>query len=184
MSGRSAPIPPQSSMPSRNACSFPFRSNRRVNSSRKGVTVSSFPASNTPFGTDPDWNAAQDEQVGQYIDDVGARRLAPDPNRQTLAAELAENVEHVYGPAAIGQVMDEDGGPGMVHPLGARPDTGSVVQPETTSLRLSGWRTQPLPPPQALDRLVIDPPADISQQGGDPPARDYRRRSLRRRNDL
>ncbi len=34
--------------------------------------------------------------------------------------------------------------------------------------RLLRWHFQPLTPPQTLDALVVDLPARISQQGGDP----------------
>ena len=55
----------------------------------------------------------------------------------------------------------------MVRPLGAQPDAGAVVQPQTVPLRLFGGHLQPLAPPQALDPLVVDLPAGIAQQGRD-----------------
>lgn len=57
----------------------------------------------------------------------------------------------------------------MVRPLGAQPDAGAVVQPQTAPLRLFAGHLQPLAPPQALDPLVVDLPAGVAQQGGDPP---------------
>ena len=57
----------------------------------------------------------------------------------------------------------------MVRPIGAQPDAGAVVEPQTASLRLFGGHLQPLAPPQALDPLVVDLPAGVAQQGGDPP---------------
>ena len=55
----------------------------------------------------------------------------------------------------------------MVRPIGAQPDTGAVVEPQTPSLGLFLGHLQPLAPPQALDPLVVDLPAGIAQQGRD-----------------
>ena len=57
----------------------------------------------------------------------------------------------------------------MVRPLGAQADAGAVVQPQTAPLRLFLGHLQPLAPPQAQGTLVIDLPAGIAQQSGDPP---------------
>ena len=63
----------------------------------------------------------------------------------------------------MGPVMHEVIGPDMVGPLGAQPDAGAVVQPETAPLRLLAGHLQPLAPPQALDPLVVDLPADAGR---------------------
>ena len=57
----------------------------------------------------------------------------------------------------------------MVGPLGTQPNTGSVVEPQTSPLRLFAGHLQPLAPPDPLDPLVVDLPAGVAQQGGDPP---------------
>ena len=68
----------------------------------------------------------------------------------------------------MGPVMHEVIGPDMVGPLGTQPDAGAVVEPEPAPLRLLAGHLQPLAPPQALDPLVVDQPAGVAQQGGDP----------------
>ena len=68
----------------------------------------------------------------------------------------------------MGPVMHEVIGPDMVGPLCAQPDAGAVVEPQTAPLRLLAGHLQPLAPPQALDPLVVDQPAGVAQQGGDP----------------
>ena len=120
-------------------------------------------------GADPGRNAAQDEQVGQDVDDVDRGELAPDPDGQALAGELVQDIEHAEGPAVICPVMDEVVGPDMVRPIGAQPDAGAVVEPQTPSLGLFLGHLQPLAPPQAQGTLVVDLPAGVAQQGGDPP---------------
>ena len=74
-------------------------------------------------------DAAQDEQVGQHVDNIRRGELAPDPDGQALAGELVQDVEHAEGPAVICPVMDEVVGPDVVRPLGAQPDAGAVVEP-------------------------------------------------------
>src|SRR3712207_7072002 len=39
-------------------------------------------------------HAAQDEQVGQHVDDVAGLELAPDPDGQALVGELVDHVQH------------------------------------------------------------------------------------------
>ena len=68
----------------------------------------------------------------------------------------------------MGPVMHEVIGPYVVGPLGAQPDARTVVQPQTSPLRLFAGHLQPIAPPQALDPLVVDLPAGVAQQGGDP----------------
>jgi len=59
--------------------------------------------------------------------------------------------------------MDKIIRPDVVTVLWPQPYAGSVVQPETSFLRLFHWHFQPLTPPQAFNALVIDLPAGISQ---------------------
>ena len=58
--------------------------------------------------------------------------------------------------------------PDVVAILRAQPDTGAVIQPEPSLLRLLHWHLQPLSPPYALDPLVVRLPARMSQKSGDP----------------
>ncbi len=88
---------------------------------------------------------------------------------QALTRALVQDVEGSKGPPLMGPVMNEVVGRDMVRVLGAQPDTGSVVQPQTSPLRVFAGHLQPLAPPQALDPLVVDRPAGGAQQGRDPP---------------
>ena len=106
-------------------------------------------------------HAAQDKQVRQGVDDVGRVELAIDADRQALPGEL-NDVEHAELPAIVGPTLDEVIGPDMVGVLRSKPDTRSVIQPETSSLRLL------LPSPDALDALGIHCPALGAQHRGDP----------------
>lgn len=111
---------------------------------------------------------AQDEQVRQDIDDVGRVELAIDPDRQTLPGELVDDVEHAELPAIVRSALDEVIGPDMVGVLRPKPDARSVIQPETSSLRLLLGNLQPLPPPDALDAFGVHRPALGSQHRRDP----------------
>ena len=56
----------------------------------------------------------------------------------------------------------------MIAMLGPKADTGAFTKPEPSLLRLPGRDLQPLAPPDPLDPLVVDQPAGLAQQGGDP----------------
>ena len=55
----------------------------------------------------------------------------------------------------------------MVWPLGPQPDARSVREPEPPAFGLFGGNFQPLAPPNPFDPLVVDLPADVTQQGRD-----------------
>ena len=114
-------------------------------------------------------HAAQDEQVRQDVDDVGRVQLAVDPDRQALAGELVDDVEHAELPPVVGPVLDEVVGPDVVRVLRPQTDARSVVQPEPALLRLPGRHLQPLPPPDPLDPLDVHRPAGLPQHRRDPP---------------
>lgn len=109
-------------------------------------------------------HAAQNEEIGQDVDDVGGVELAIDADRQRLMRELVDHVEHAILPSLMGSVLDEVVGPDMVGPLGAQPDARSVIEPKPASPGLFGWNLQPLLPPDALDPLVVDHPARLAAQ--------------------
>ena len=113
-------------------------------------------------------DAAQDEQVGQHIDDVGRRKPPPNPDCQALARELVEDIDCAKRPPVVGPVMNEVVGPDVVSPLRAQLDTRSVVEPQTTPFRLVSGHLQPLAPPQPLNPLVVDLPAPLAQQRCNP----------------
>ena len=113
-------------------------------------------------------HAAQDEEVGQDVDDVGGFELPVDPDRQAFPRELVDDIQHAVLPSVMGAILDEVVGPDMVGPLGPQTDAGPVAQPEPAAFRLPGWDLQPLLPPDPLDPLVVDHPARrAAQQGGD-----------------
>src|SRR5690606_29115623 len=119
-------------------------------------------------GTDMAGHTAQDEQVRERVDDVGRVELAIDADRQALPGELVDDVEHAELPAVVRPALDEVIGPDMVDVLGSKPDARSVIQPETSSLRLLMGNLQPLPPPDALDAFGVHRPALGPQHRRDP----------------
>jgi hypothetical protein len=75
-------------------------------------------------------HAAQDEQIGEHVDDVDGLELASDADRQALVRELVDDVEHPEPPSVVRPVLDEVVGPDVVAMLGPQPDARSVRQPE------------------------------------------------------
>src|SRR3954463_94543 len=80
--------------------------------------------------------AAQDEQVGEHIDDVRRLEPAPHPDGQALVGELIEDVEQPELAPVMGAVLDEVVAPDVVGPLRADPDAGAGGQPQPPPLRL------------------------------------------------
>ena len=113
-------------------------------------------------------NAARNEQVRQDVDDVRRVELAIDPDGQAFSRELVDDVQHAIFASVMGTILDEVVGPDMVRMLGPKTDAGSVIEPETLSLRLPCWDLEPLPPPDPLDTLDVHDPAGISRQRRDP----------------
>jgi hypothetical protein len=112
-------------------------------------------------------HAAQDEQVGEHVDDVDGLELASDADRQALVRELVDDVEHPEPPSVVRPVLDEVVGPDVVAMLGPQPDARSVRQPEPSAFGLLPGDLQPLASPNPLDPLVVDEPACSAQQLGD-----------------
>jgi hypothetical protein len=112
------------------------------------------------------WDAALDEQVGQHVEDVDRVELAADPDRQARAGEFIEDNKHAVFPSVMGTVLDEVVGPDMVGVgiFRPQPDAGPVRQPEPAPFGLLRRHFQPLPPPDPLGPLVVDPPARWAQQ--------------------
>ena len=118
-------------------------------------------------GADVLGHAAQDEQVGQHIDDVDGFEPARYPDGQAFVGELVDDVEHAEFASVMGALLDEVVGPDVIGALGPQPDARAVIQPETPALGLLGRDFQPLAPPDPLDPLVVDQPAGSAQQLGD-----------------
>jgi hypothetical protein len=81
--------------------------------------------------------------------------------------ELVDQVEHAELPSVMGTVLDEVVGPDVVAVLGPQADARAVGEPEPAPLGLLGRDLQPLPSPDPLDPLGVDPPACLAQQLGD-----------------
>ena len=113
-------------------------------------------------------NATQDEQVGEDVDHVSALQLASDPDRQALAGELVDHVQHPDLPPIVCSGFHEVVGPDVVRALRTQPDARAVVEPEAAPLRLPCRNLQPLPSPDPLDPLEIHRPAGRPQHRGDP----------------
>src|SRR5690606_37841395 len=92
----------------------------------------------------------------------------PHPDRQAFAAEFIKDVQRSKHLAVIGAAMNKIIRPDMIPVFRPQPDTGSVIQPQPALLWLPRWHFQPLPPPQALDPLVVHLPSGIPQQSRNP----------------
>ena len=67
-------------------------------------------------------NAAQDEEIGQHVDDIGGLQLAVHPDCQAFMGELVDDIEHAVFPRIVGAVLHEVVGPDMVGAFGSQPD--------------------------------------------------------------
>jgi len=81
--------------------------------------------------------------------------------------ELVDDVEQAELAAIMGALLDKVVGPDMVGTLRSQPDARSVIEPQPSTLGLSGGDLQPLASPDPLDPLVVDQPAGPAQQCGD-----------------
>jgi len=63
-------------------------------------------------------NAAQDEEIGQHVDDIGGLQLAVHPDCQGLMGELIDDIEHAVFSRIVGAVLHEIVGPDMVGTFG------------------------------------------------------------------
>ncbi len=59
-------------------------------------------------------HAAQDEQVREHVDDVDRAKFPVHPDRQALAGELVDDVEHAVLASVVRAVLDEVVGPDVV----------------------------------------------------------------------
>ncbi len=73
------------------------------------------------------WDAAQDEQVSERVDDIDGLEPAVHPEGEAFAGELVDDVEHPILPPLMGAILDEVVGPDMVGIFGSQANAGSVV---------------------------------------------------------
>jgi hypothetical protein len=118
-------------------------------------------------GPDVTGNAAQDEQVGQNVDNIDCFELAGDTDRQAFVGKLVNDIEDPISASIVGAVLDKVVGPDVIAVLRPQPDARSVGQPEPASFGLFIGDLQPLASPDALDPLVVDYPARLAQQPRD-----------------
>jgi hypothetical protein len=81
--------------------------------------------------------------------------------------ELVDHVEHAIFPSIVRPILDEIVRPNVITALRAQADARPVVKPKTAASGLLVRHLQSLAPPDALDPLIIDEPARVSQQRGD-----------------
>src|SRR5258708_11767119 len=115
-------------------------------------------------GPDVTGNAAQDEQVGQNVDNIDCFELAGDTDRQAFVGKLVNDIEDPISASIVGAVLDKVVGPDVIAVLRPQPDARSVGQPEPASFGLLIGDLQPLASPDALDPLIVDYPARLAQQ--------------------
>src|SRR4030081_949792 len=73
------------------------------------------------IGTDMPGNAAQDEQVGEHVDDIDRLEPARYPNGQTFVGKFVDDVEHSEFASIMGALLDEVVRPDVVGALGPQP---------------------------------------------------------------
>ena len=78
-------------------------------------------------GADVAGHAAQNELVGEHIDDIRAVEPAVDPDRQTFVGELVDEIEHAVFPPLMGAVLHEVVTPDVVGSLGAQSNARAAV---------------------------------------------------------
>ena len=116
-------------------------------------------------GADMLGHSAQDEEIGQHIDHIDGFQFAIDTDRQTLARELVDNVEHAISPPVMRAIFEEIVRPDVIGPLWPQTDAGTVGEPQTPTLGLLVWDFQPLASPDALNPAIANHPAGPAQQG-------------------
>src|SRR5919107_3311222 len=107
-------------------------------------------------------HSAEYEEIGQHIDHIDAFQFAIDADRQALARELVNDVEHAISPTVMGAIFEEVVGPDVIGSLWPQTDAGAVGQPKTPSLGLLVWDFQPLASPDALNPSIADQPAGLA----------------------
>src|SRR5262245_27264684 len=58
-------------------------------------------------GPDVTGNAAQDEQIGENVDDTDCFELASDTDRQAFVGKLVNDIEHPISASIVGAVLDK-----------------------------------------------------------------------------
>ena len=109
-----------------------------------------------------------DKELRQALQDIVRVQPPGHDDCQVDSGELVDHSEHAEHTAVMGPVLDEVVRPDMVGPARLQPDAGAVSEPETAPLGLLPGDLQPLPPPDPLDPLGVDPPALGPERRRDP----------------
>src|SRR5439155_14844776 len=83
------------------------------------------------IGTDMSGNAAQDEQVGEHIDDIDRLEPARYLNGQTFVGKFVDDVEHEEFASIMGALLDEVDRLVMDGALGQWQDALTVIMHQT-----------------------------------------------------
>jgi len=86
---------------------------------------------------------------------------------EAFAGPLINDVQCAKRPAIRQSIDQEIIAPYMIFPLGKKPDAGTIIEPEPSSLRLLLRHGETFLTPNPLYSLVIDPPSLVLQQPGD-----------------
>ena len=114
-------------------------------------------------------HAAQDEEIGESIDDIARIQSSRDPDRQCLAGEFVDDIQHPDLAAVMRAVLDKVIGPDMVGAFSTKPNARSLIQPKPSPLRLALRNFEPLCAPDARYAFLINGPACSMQEGCDAP---------------
>src|SRR4051812_12336148 len=113
-------------------------------------------------------HTAKTEQIREHVDYVESLQLARDPDRQALACELVDHVQHPVLAPVVGAMLDEVIGPDVVGPLRPQSQARAVVEPEARPLWLASGNLEPLSPPDPFDLLHVHRPTLTPEHRRDP----------------
>ena len=91
-----------------------------------------------------------------------------DVDRQTLSRELNDDRQKPDRATIMSTVVDEIVAPHVILVLRAQTNTGSVIEPQSSFLRLFLRHLEALSSPESLDPLVVHPPTFPTKQSGNP----------------
>src|SRR5690242_441503 len=82
------------------------------------------------------WNATQDEQVREHVDDLDRGALPAHSDDQAFTHELVNDVEHPELAAILRAILDEIVAPDVAGILRSQPDAGSIIRQRPTSTNM------------------------------------------------
>jgi len=109
------------------------------------------------------------KQILQAEEDIIQAQPSGDLKRQILARVFIHDREQLDGKAVLRPQSHEVIGPDMIGLLWAKPDTGTIGQPEEPAWRVALWQLEPFPSPEPFHVCMIHTLDVVVQQGSDPP---------------